>query len=215
MDVLLALEAVVKELLHKYTITMENQLIIFAKNPVLGKVKTRLSATIGDEKALDVYKELLDHTCAIASKAKGDKIVYYSDFVNNDDLWKRANFTQALQHGDDLGQRMSNAFKEAFKSFKGKVVIIGTDCKELSTEIIDQAFSGLEYADIVIGPALDGGYYLIGMKSLEEELFKNIEWSTSAVLEQTIDKVDTKRLSFLLLKTLSDIDNEEDLTRSI
>jgi len=193
---------------------MKNQLIIFAKNPVLGKVKTRLASTIGDKKALEVYKELLDHTCSIASKVDVEKKVYYSDFINNDDLWNNANFEQELQHGNDLGKRMSNAFKETFKSFNGKVVVIGTDCKELSTEIIDQAFSGLEYADIVIGPALDGGYYLIGMKSLEEKIFENIDWSTSAVLEQTIDKIDTKRLSFLLLKTLSDIDNEHDLKRS-
>ena len=192
---------------------MENQLIIFAKNPVLGKVKTRLAATVGNEKALAIYKELLNHTCDISSKANAKKTVFYSDAIEKEDLWSKADFNQSLQNGEDLGARMSNAFKEVFSECDGKVIIIGTDCKELSTEIIDQAFNALQYVDIVLGPALDGGYYLIGMKSLEEVLFTNIDWSTSAVLEQTVGKINTQKLSFLLLKVLSDIDTEEDLKR--
>lgn len=192
---------------------MNNQLIIFAKNPVLGKVKTRLAATLGNEKALEVYKELLAHTCDISSKVNAQKVVFYSDFIEKDDLWGKADFDQAIQNGEDLGKRMSNAFKEVFNTFDGKVIIIGTDCKELSTEIIDQAFNALEFVDIVLGPALDGGYYLIGMKSLNENLFENIAWSTSTVLEQTVGQINTRKLSFLLLKALSDIDTEEDLKR--
>jgi uncharacterized protein len=129
---------------------MENQLIVFAKNPVLGKVKTRLAATVGNEKALAVYKELLDHTCDISSTANAKKTVFYSGTIEKDDLWSKASYRQAVQNGEDLGARMSNAFKRVFNESNSKVIIIGTDCKELSTEIIDQAFNALDYVDIVL-----------------------------------------------------------------
>lgn len=192
---------------------MTNHLIIFAKNPVLGKVKTRLAATIGDEKALNVYKELLQHTHDISSKVKANKVVFYSDFVKNQDLWDQAKYIKKLQKGDDLGARMSDAFERTLAENR-KVIVIGTDCKELTPEILTQAFDTLNYVDVVIGPALDGGYYLIGMKNREEALFQNINWSTSYVLEQTIRKINTQKLSYVLLKTLSDIDTEEDLKKS-
>jgi len=191
---------------------MSNQLIIFAKNPELGKVKTRLAATIGDAKALEVYKELLSYTCDISSKTNTEKVVFYSNKIEQGDLWDDAGFEQAVQQGEDLGERMANAIENKFND--NKVVIIGTDCKELTADIIDQAFKTLDFVDVVIGPAQDGGYYLIGMKSLELNLFENIHWSTSQVLDETIGKINTRKLSFLLLKTLSDIDTEEDLKKS-
>ncbi|MFT6747867.1 MAG: rSAM/selenodomain-associated transferase 1 [Glaciecola sp.] len=191
---------------------MDNQLVIFAKNPVLGKVKTRLAATVGNEKALEVYKELLSYTCNISCKVNAEKTVFYSDIIEESDLWDKAGFNQAIQLGENLGQRMFTALKNTLKD--NKVVIIGTDCKELTSDIVDQAFKALDFVDVVIGPALDGGYYLIGMKSLEENLFTDIPWSTSGVLEQTVSKMNKNQLSFLLLKTLSDIDTEEDLNRS-
>ncbi|MFT6716417.1 MAG: rSAM/selenodomain-associated transferase 1 [Saprospiraceae bacterium] len=191
---------------------MDNQLIIFAKNPVLGKVKTRLAATVGNQKALEIYKELLAYTCAICSKANANKFVFYSDFIDEQDLWNETKHKKKLQWGNDLGKRMANAFEETLNN-DSKAIIIGTDCKELTPEIINQAFGALEYVDVVLGPAVDGGYYLIGMKNLNMNLFNDISWSTSQVLDQTINKMNKEKLSYLLLKTLSDIDTEEDLKR--
>lgn len=192
---------------------MNNHLIIFAKNPVLGKVKTRLAATVGDEKALSVYRELLQHTCDVSAQVDANKLVFYSDFINNKDLWDQPNYIKKLQKEGDLGTRMSDAFENTLKE-NTKVIIIGTDCKELTPDILSQAFNTLNYVDVVIGPAFDGGYYLIGMKTMEESLFQGIDWSTSSVLEQTVNKLNRQKLSYVLLKTLSDIDTEEDLKKS-
>lgn len=190
---------------------MNNHLIIFAKNPVLGKAKTRLATTIGKEKALLVYKELLVHSCNISSKTSAAKTVFYSDFMEKGDLWSKAGFMQSIQKGSGLGERMTIAFEETLN--KNKVIIIGTDCKELNTQILDDAFEQLEHHDFVIGPALDGGYYLLGMKKLEKDLFLDIDWSTSTVFSKTLDVIKNKKSSYYLLPTLSDIDTAEDLKR--
>lgn len=191
----------------------KDTLIIFVKNPELGKVKTRLAATLGEKKALKIYQQLLGHTCDISSKVTANKTVFYSSFIPEHDIWTDAGFEQAKQYGKDLGEKMLNAFENKFQNSHRKVVIIGSDCNELSTPIIEQAFSALDFVDIVIGPALDGGYYLLGMKELNKNLFQNIPWSTESVLEETVGRINTQKLSFLLLKTLSDIDTEEDLNR--
>ena len=188
-----------------------DRLIIFIKNPVKGKVKTRLAATIGEEKALDIYKILLDHTRKICLDFPGKRLLYYSDQINENDSWQSTDFEKHIQQGDDLGQRMYQAFDESFKSEQGKICIIGSDCFELNVHHLKQAFEKLDKADLVFGPSKDGGYYLLGMKESHEALFKDISWSTSEVLKQSLNAAEKLGLETVLLPTLSDVDTESDL----
>ena len=188
--------------------------LIFAKNLIHGAVKTRLAETIGNDRAFSVYKELLQHTKEIIKNIIADKIVFYSNNVEEKDIWNDKIFKKQLQSGNDLGERMQKAFDHAFDKGYEEVLIIGTDCFELTTSIINDAFSNLINNDIVIGPAKDGGYYLLGMKKLHGEMFQNIIWSTSLVLQQTLSVCIKQNLSYQLLQCLSDIDNEEDLVKT-
>ena len=188
---------------------MKNALIIFIKNPVLGKVKTRLASTIGNEKALTIYQKLLEHTRAVCKKVDVDKLIFYSDFIAENDNWN--GFEKRLQIRGNLGGKMQAAFSEILKMGFTNAVIIGSDCLEVTAAIIDEAFSQLNNWDVVVGPAVDGGYYLLGMSKLYPVLFKNKSWSTSAVLQQTLDTITDLQLSFYLLPELRDIDEEKDL----
>lgn len=188
----------------------KNALIVFVKNPIVGKVKTRLAKDIGDAKAVEVYKKLLRHTRAIIEGVDADKYVFYGDYVNDNDIWNDDS-TKVLQQGDDLGQRMLQAFKQLLEKGHEQVVIIGSDCYELNTTIINKAYSSLQETDTVIGPTLDGGYYLLGMTRLQDFLFKNIEWSTDTVYANTIDVIKQKKLSYTSLQQLSDVDYVKDV----
>ena len=192
---------------------MKKALLIFAKNPVDGKVKTRLAATIGKEQTLFIYQKLIDHTIAVTKELSVDKIVFYSDFIDKKDNWNNALFQKKLQSGNDLGERMKNAFKSSFTAGYEKVVIIGTDCYDLTETIINKAFESLNENDVVIGPAEDGGYYLLGIKKFLPQFFENIEWSTDKVFDQTIAVCNTLGLSTFLLQELNDIDDEDDLKK--
>lgn len=185
--------------------------MVFAKNPELGKVKTRLAETIGHEKALAVYLKLLEHTYAIADKIFADKAVFYSDRVEEFDILDYYKFPKFLQRGKDLGERMDRAFGEAFAQGYEKVVVIGSDCYELTSEIIADAFELLSDHNVVLGPAKDGGYYLLGMDRHYSHLFRDKKWSTSDVLLDTILDIKKMKRSYTLLPTLSDVDEEKDL----
>lgn len=191
-------------------------LIIFVKNPELGKCKTRLAATIGDEKALNFYRNMLKRTREVAEKVDADKAIYYSSFIDKNDLWSNEpSFYKSLQNENpDLGIKMQSAFEEAFQDGYDSVCIIGSDCYALDEKVIEKAFKSLENKDAVLGPSNDGGYYLLGMKQLHNQLFVNKEWSTESVASDTINDFRNLKLSFDLLDELTDIDNEEDL-RSI
>lgn len=123
---------------------MTKALIIFIKNAVLGKVKTRLASSLGEENALLIYKKLLQHTCLITKNIVADKYVFYSEQINDDDLWENDVFKKELQSGDDLGERMKNAFELIFKKDYQEIVIIGSDCYELNEEIMQEAFCRLK-----------------------------------------------------------------------
>ncbi len=189
----------------------DNILMIFVKNPELGKVKTRLASTIGEGNALEVYKTLLAHTCTIVNSIGFDKAVFYSDSITHNDLWNDEKFQKYLQEGEDLGEKMLSAFTFAFAIGYKNVVIIGSDCIQLTTKIIEEAFELLISNDVVIGPAKDGGYYLLGMNKLYKELFQNKIWSSENVLLDTLIDLKKINVSYKLLKTLSDVDREEDL----
>lgn len=193
---------------------MKQALLIFAKNLLYGEVKTRLAATAGNDVAFSVYKKLLLHTKEITKNLITDKIVFYSTKIEEQDIWNNEIFKKNIQSGNDLGERMQNAFAYAFENKYEDVIIIGTDCFELTPAIITDAFTYLKNYDVVIGPAEDGGYYLLGMKKLQAEMFQNILWSTPHVLQQTLSVCKKQNLNYQLLQRLSDIDDEEDMAKT-
>lgn len=188
---------------------MNDALIIFVRNPLLGKVKTRLAATMGDEKALAVYQLLLAHTKSITEKVTCKKFIFYADFINQNDLWD--GYNKNLQQGNDLGERMQNAFETVIALGFKNVCIIGSDCYELSTTIIMDAFKSLEACATTIGPATDGGYYLLGMQAPVKNIFQHINWSTEKVFTQTKRLIEQQHYSLHLLPALKDVDEEEDI----
>ncbi|MDB4241954.1 TIGR04282 family arsenosugar biosynthesis glycosyltransferase [Polaribacter sp.] len=187
----------------------KNLLLIFTRNPELGKVKTRLAKTIGAEKALAIYKFLLAHTKKVTENIACDKAVYYSVKVREDDLWNGEIYQKKQQLGEDLGIRMQNAFQDAFTNGYEKVLIVGSDLIDLSEEIIEKGFLQLASNDVVIGPAEDGGYYLLGMKSVHPNVFKNKNWGTSTVREETLNDLKDKKVH--LLNELNDADVLDDI----
>lgn len=187
-------------------------LLVFAKNPVPGKVKTRLAREIGDTLALDVYKYLLNSTENACTHLNNTaRYLYFSDYLEHK-TWRGAN--QFIQNGNNLGERMSNAFKKGFSDGYNRIVCIGTDLPDFSADLIDEAMEKLQKNDLVFGPATDGGYYLIGMKELHPYVFENKDWSTSSVLHTTLMELKEKRKTVGFLRELSDIDNLEDLRNS-
>ncbi|WP_166386546.1 TIGR04282 family arsenosugar biosynthesis glycosyltransferase [Polaribacter sp. 11A2H] len=190
-------------------IKSENLLLIFTRNPELGKAKTRLAKTVGDEKALEIYKFLLDKTKEITSKVTSDKAVYYSVKIRENDIWDAKSYQKHQQVGEDLGIRMLNAFKNSFAAGYQKVMIIGSDLFDLTSENIENAFQQLDSNDVVLGPAEDGGYYLLGMNALQEDIFKNKDWGTASVRKDTL--IDLQDKAVFLLKELNDVDVFEDI----
>ena len=187
-----------------------NILLIFVRNPVLGQVKTRLARTVGDAEALRIYRILLEKTRIAARQVTAERRLCYSDFADLLDDWPNADFHKKTQHSGDLGKRMEAAFEDAFAIGANKVVIIGSDCRDLTGAILQEAFDALDKADFVLGPVPDGGYYLLGMKQLEPSVFHDIEWSTETVRERTLEKIEAARLTCVLLRELRDVDTEED-----
>ncbi|MCD9585056.1 TIGR04282 family arsenosugar biosynthesis glycosyltransferase [Tenacibaculum maritimum] len=187
----------------------KNLLLIFTRNPELGKVKTRLAKAVGNETALTIYKFLLDKTKKVTQNLNCDKAVYYSVQVRNHDIWEEKNYQKKLQKGEDLGIRMHNAFQEAFENNYEKVLIIGSDLYDLTPNHIHEAFDKLNSNEVVIGPAKDGGYYLLGMKKLIPSIFKNKNWGTSSVRKDTLK--DLEKVNVHLLEPLNDVDLIEDI----
>lgn len=186
-------------------------LVIFVRNPILGQVKTRLAKDIGDERALAIYLQLLEHTLKITRSLSFRKFIYYADEVSDYDLWSVPGYTKRMQSGTNLGERMLNSFKELFEQGFTRIVIIGSDCLQLQAENLQEAVTLLESNTAVIGPASDGGYYLLGLTKLYPELFVNKPWSTDQVLTKTIDDFNNQGISYALLEELSDIDDITDL----
>lgn len=189
----------------------ENLILIFTRNPELGKVKTRLATTIGDINALEIYKILLNHTVKIVGEIQASKRVLYSEIITNNDIWDPMIFQKKKQLGNDLGEKMRNAFADGFIDGYKKIIIIGTDLYDLEVSDIENAFEKLENHDVVIGPAEDGGYYLLGLKSLRQDVFLNKNWGTNQVLKDTLK--DIEKLEVFLLKSKNDIDIYDDIIK--
>ena len=181
------------------------RVVVFVKNPVEGQVKTRLAAQIGSEAALKIYNQLLKHTAQVCQHFP--YAVYYSrNILKNDDFKTPSKY---VQQGENLGDRMFNALQEGFSMGYTHQVLIGSDLPGLNSDLMLQAFDQLTKHEIVLGPAEDGGYYLIGMQAPYKEVFDKVAWSTNKVLSQTLQHC--KPYNYGLLKTLTDIDTEEDL----
>jgi rSAM/selenodomain-associated transferase 1 len=192
-------------------------LIVFVKNPQAGRVKTRIAADAGPEKALEIYLELLDITRSQALSFDSGRYIFYSDHIDDQDAWSDQ-FSRHLQDGSDLGERMFNAFFKIFSSLppdeKCKVILMGSDCPFINATLLEQASTQLDEADCVIGPAVDGGYYLIGFSVMpDKRIFSGISWSTSSVYSNTIKKLAETKYSFSVLPMLSDVDTLADWQR--
>lgn len=189
-------------------------LLIFARLPRLGKVKTRLAKTIGDESATEIFRICAEHLFQEALKLQEiDVYMFYADQDDAEGIqrWVPEQFAALQQTGSDLGERMKNAFSHAFEHGASRCIIVGTDVPDVSAELLRHAFQTLRQRDIVLGPSQDGGYYCIGMNVLREELFKDVPWSTEHVLPITRKVIEHIGLTYHTLPTLIDVDTEDDL----
>ncbi len=185
-------------------------IIIFTKNPELGKAKTRIASSVGDQTALDIYIRLLDITKSVMSSVvSATRLLFYSDQIVEQDAWPAADFQKYVQSNGDLGDRMEKAFDTAL-TISHKALIIGSDCPYITVEIIEAAFDQLDHHDIVIGPTYDGGYYMLGMKNLHARLFRDMRWSTTSVYSTTLDRIQDLDLTYAESQMLNDIDHIED-----
>ena len=190
-------------------------LIIFAKLPRVGEVKTRLGKSIGMEKAAEIYKQFAEDAFTLADAMKSQGVTIYVFFApgaekDEVDEWVGRDFLYVVQAGENLGERMQHAFERTFADGAKRSVVIGTDIPELDSSILDSAFKQLPNHDIVLGPSTDGGYYLLGMNPPIKQVFVGIEWSTEKVLQQTLDCLESLRLSYTLLSEFADVDTVED-----
>lgn len=189
-------------------------IIVFVKNPIEGRVKTRIAAVAGHKKAVEVYKKLLRYTLEMLLDLRRNHDIdckiclYYGDEINQDDIWNIVADQKQIQTGNDLGERMYNAFAEQFVLGAAKVLIIGSDCPTITASHLKQAFNALDNYPIVFGPATDGGYYLLGMKTLYKNIFNDKPWSQPNLLTNTLQELAPD--SYYLLEKLSDIDTWED-----
>ncbi len=193
----------------------ERALIIFAKLPRAGEVKTRLGNAIGMRAAADVYKQFSAHAFALARELQSEGVeifVFYGPGASESEVkkWVGHPFRYVCQRGVDLGERMRNAFDETFRHGAKKSVIIGTDVPELDVMTLRESFSSLSSADIVVGPSTDGGYYLLGMHTDTKEIFSEVDWSTEAVFRQTLEHINRLHLKHFLLPVFHDVDTADD-----
>jgi len=195
-------------------------LLIFAKTPKPGKVKTRLLAAVSPEVAAALHKACIADTLRLARKMRGcDVLVFAADGTSYFRGLARTQGSGARlrvlpQRGAELGARMENAFRKCFAMGYGEVVVIGTDTPWMRVDRVRRAFSGLRVNDVVIGPAEDGGYYLLGMRKFVAEIFRGIPWSTERVLQITLKKIVALKLRKKLLRRDFDLDRPEDLKRA-
>jgi uncharacterized protein len=196
-------------------------LILFTRYPEPNRTKTRLISTLGAEGAANLQREMTVHTLSQVLPLQTSGVSIEARFAGGTkelmQAWLGSNLTYKSQGEGDLGEKMARAFHESFHGAltktqtQTKTIIIGTDCPGIDTLLLTTAFAHLDEVDLVLGPALDGGYYLIGLRRFIPELFKNINWGTSQVLQQTIDIAQTLGISSTQLAPLADIDRPEDL----
>jgi uncharacterized protein len=189
----------------------EHLLIVFVKAPRIGAVKTRLAQEIGAEAACAAYHKLVQVLLRNIDSLPRIQLRYSPDEAEPEVRhWCKESWKLSPQGGGDLGERLTRAFADSFASGASRVVIIGSDCPWLSAADIKQAWNDLQTYELILGPAKDGGYWLIGLRAPTPELFANISWSTATVLNQTLDRARVQGLRFRLLRELRDVDTRED-----
>lgn len=188
-----------------------NELLVFAKAPRVGEVKTRLATTIGTEAACDAYKQLVSVVGARLHSIRS-ATVCFSPVDAEDELrsYFSAEWKFRPQVGFTLGERLQGGLAESFATGAQRVAVIGTDCPYLCAADIENAWNLLGAHDAAIGPAEDGGYWLLGLKAPQPELFADIAWGTSSVLRQTLDRAERLGLKVATLRTLADVDTASD-----
>ncbi|MCW9046893.1 MAG: TIGR04283 family arsenosugar biosynthesis glycosyltransferase [Gammaproteobacteria bacterium] len=191
----------------------KQQLIVFIKAPIPGFCKTRLTPYLSPEEASDFYESLVKNCFNKITAIKNTDIsIYTYPDINHPFIKKisqQYSTTCHLQSGENLGERMFNALNESLKTYD-KSILIGTDCPLLDQSYLEQAFKALEQDDIVLGPADDGGYVLVGASKIEAQLFNNINWGTDSVLKQSLHNANKAAYKTHLLDTLWDVDTPQD-----
>jgi len=210
---------------------IKKRLIIFTRYPVAGRTKTRMIPALGEQGAANLHREMAEYTLlnllALGYEKSLEIGIYYSGgnlslmqawlnpvisfFTKNNSHLSINPISYHAQIGEDLGKRMQGAFEDAFNNTIEKTIIIGTDCPDLAQNIIEEAFFALDSHDVVLGPASDGGYYLIGLSKCFPMLFKNIDWGSDRVLDQTKSIIEQEKLNVYYLQVLTDIDRLDDL----
>ena len=191
----------------------KNALILFARDPVIGQVKTRLQRFLAPETVLELYRRFLKDSIRLIHTVKGaDRFIGVapsdlSGFFSR--LDGQFDVTLFDQTGKDLGEKMQHAFESRFAAGYEKVVIIGSDSPSLPPGYIEQAFAASK--DLILGPSTDGGYYLIGMTQKFVDVMQGIDWGSERVLEQTLKRVQAQDVSLELLPLWYDVDQREDL----
>jgi uncharacterized protein len=192
----------------------DQRLLVFLKVPRAGTVKTRLAATLGDPGALEAYRRLLAATLERISSVPSVEIRFSPDDAGDEAATLlRPGWTAVPQGEGDLGQRLSRAFDDAFREGFRRVLVIGSDCPDVTAADMESAREALDAADVVLGPAADGGYWLLGVRRPCPFLFREIPWSTAGVLEETRRRAEAAGLDVTLLRTLSDVDTVDDWIR--
>lgn len=194
---------------------MHEHLIVFAKAPIPGKVKTRLIPNITPNEAAYLYKAfILDIVCKIRELKCSKITIAYTPHSAEKEFLRLGgkSMTYLPQKGRNLGERMKNAFNQSFAEGAKEVIIIGTDSPTLPMAYIKEAFGALRKVPIVIGPTFDGGYYLIGLSRPNNYILSNIRWSTSSVFDQTLERVKSQKSKFHVLSPWYDVDTPNDLT---
>lgn len=192
--------------------------LVFLKYPERGRVKTRLAQTVGADPAVAIYRQLLQATLRETDRLPPDQFRVYAlcdpsrPLADYQKLLSGHPVQIALQVGENLGERLAHAFHSALKEHP-RALAIGTDCPDLTTPGIEQAAAAVTHRQVVLGPAGDGGYYLLGMGEYYPELFADIPWSTGEVLARTKAAAETLGLKIVTLPELHDVDTEEDWKR--
>lgn len=197
---------------HKHTC-----IALFTKYPTEGRVKTRLIPAFGAQTATKIHNFLATRTIntleqAVSQNPNFDLHVFYDGAdLTAMQTWLGSGLSYHKQHGNDLGDRLSNAMNALFAEGYLSIIFVGADCFNLNAQHIMDATCLLETSDIVIGPCKDGGYYLIGIKKAAPEIFKGISWGSEQVFSQTISIAKKLGMGYSLLPMLSDIDRQEDV----
>jgi len=192
----------------------KNALLIFIKAPLLGEIKTRLQPELSPEISLQIFKamgkDLVDH---FSRSEYFDFYIQYwpENTLGEMRLWLGKDLNYVPQRGADLGEKLKNAFTDSFRQNYQKVCIIGSDLPTIAEEDVLEAFEKLDSVDVILGPAMDGGYYLVALKELHPQLFENVEWSTEYVLKQTVLRTTRQNLSVYQMARQRDVDTYKDV----